>query len=382
MRPGFIGVGSMLWVWILLGGCGTDGGQDQAAKWLLSPEPSLEIGIIEGEEPYQFHNVRGVARLANGRVVVGNAGTSELRVFDEEGQYLFTAGGPGDGPGEFRRLSSVDVARGDSLVVFDSGAWRVSLFASTGEFVRSWSLESLGRGVFPDRATALQDGTILLFHIRGSMPGDPSGVIHFSAPAVRFSAEGEVLNEVADVPGDEWFRWESDEGWTLMFLPFGTKGHVGVHDDQIYLGSGSEGELRVLGFDGQERKRLPVPIEPRMVTNADIRRFEDESLEGAGDANRRAHLREVHRGIPYPEFMPRYGALVVDTVGRLWIKEYRRTAEDPSRWWVLDRSGEILGAVQMPERFEPSWIEEGLVLGVLTDDLGVEYVRAYQIVIP
>jgi hypothetical protein len=348
-------------------------------EWFLSSEPSLEIGLMDGDEPYQFHDVVGVVRFPDGRIVIGNAGTSELRVFDREGRHVVTTGGVGEGPGEFRRLSSIDITRSDSLVVFDSNTWRVSILDPSAEFVRSWSLESLGRGVFPNRVWALGDGSVMVGYLRGHMPGDPAGRIKWSAPAVRFSEDGAILNDVADVPGDEWFRWETDEGSTLMFLPFGAKGHLAVHDDRVYVGNGREVDLQVFGLDGQPRERIRVPIEPRPVTSADVRQFEVSELDMATDPARRARL---HRAIPYPDSVPAYGALVIDGMGRIWVQEYHSSSETPARWWVIDQNGEVLSTVEMPVGFEPSWIDQGLVLGTLRDRLGVEYVRGYDLVIP
>ena len=69
--------------------------------WRIGAEPSASIGVREGEEPYMLHNVFGATRLSDGRIVVANHGSSELRVFDEFGTHLVNWGGRGEGPGEF-----------------------------------------------------------------------------------------------------------------------------------------------------------------------------------------------------------------------------------------------------------------------------------------
>ena len=53
----------------------------------LDAEPMLEIGSFEGDSLYQLYRVAGARRLADGRLVVANAGTFEVRVYDAEGQY-------------------------------------------------------------------------------------------------------------------------------------------------------------------------------------------------------------------------------------------------------------------------------------------------------
>ena len=69
--------------------------------WTIGPEPLMSIGVLEGEEPYMLHWAFNSVRLSDGRIVVVNAGTQELRMFDESGTHLLTWGGSGEGPGSF-----------------------------------------------------------------------------------------------------------------------------------------------------------------------------------------------------------------------------------------------------------------------------------------
>ena len=113
---------------LLVGGCG--GGQpepttslvydsagvtvvdnlDQAwkgkAEWFLVEPPELEIGEFDADVAAQFFHLRDARFLGPDRIVVADGGTHELRFFDvREGRYQFSAGGEGEGPGEFESLS-------------------------------------------------------------------------------------------------------------------------------------------------------------------------------------------------------------------------------------------------------------------------------------
>lgn len=72
--------------------------------WRIGPEPVVTIGKREGEDPYLLNLVRGATRLRDGRIVVANGGSGELRFFDSLDNHLATRGGVGEGPGEFTRL--------------------------------------------------------------------------------------------------------------------------------------------------------------------------------------------------------------------------------------------------------------------------------------
>lgn len=70
--------------------------------WRLSNEPALVIGGADEREGYLLHHVVGAVRLGDGRIVIANLSSLELKYYDPEGRHLFDAGGKGEGPGEFR----------------------------------------------------------------------------------------------------------------------------------------------------------------------------------------------------------------------------------------------------------------------------------------
>lgn len=80
----------------------------------LSVEPTLQIGSRGGHET-ALHRVVGTTRLADGRIVVANAGTGELRAFGPAGEFVDldgrTIGKAGSWPGT---KSVMRVARGDA----------------------------------------------------------------------------------------------------------------------------------------------------------------------------------------------------------------------------------------------------------------------------
>ncbi|MEX0892159.1 MAG: hypothetical protein WEB88_08305 [Gemmatimonadota bacterium] len=91
-----------------------------ATAWRVDPEAVLRIGAADGEAPYLLTNIRGATRLSDGRIVVVDGATFELRAFTTDGRHAWSAGGEGGGPGEvswyplyFRELP------GDTLQIED-----------------------------------------------------------------------------------------------------------------------------------------------------------------------------------------------------------------------------------------------------------------------
>ena len=61
----------------------------------------LEIGTVAGDPEYAFSQISDLALSADGTVLVSDAVTQEIRVFDSDGAFRGTVGRSGEGPGEF-----------------------------------------------------------------------------------------------------------------------------------------------------------------------------------------------------------------------------------------------------------------------------------------
>lgn len=110
--------------------------------WRVSAAPALTIGVVDGAPEEQLFRVADAALLSDGRILIANSGTSELRIFDRAGQYVRSLGGEGEGPGEFRRITVMDVAPGDSIFVWDQRSLRLSVLSLEEGFERSVQLSA------------------------------------------------------------------------------------------------------------------------------------------------------------------------------------------------------------------------------------------------
>lgn len=88
-----------------------------------------------------------------------NGGTDELRYYGSSGTYLYSVGRDGFGPGECKDTYDLWFVR-DSLVVFDWGQDRVSVFSASDEYGRTLMLDRALRAR-PGAAGVFSDGSIL-----------------------------------------------------------------------------------------------------------------------------------------------------------------------------------------------------------------------------
>jgi hypothetical protein len=101
----------------------------EGQAWTIASQPMLTIGSVEGTPEYELYRASSAARLSDGRIVVANGGTNELRFFDRSGRHIASVGRTGEGPGEFRDLQRVWTLTGDSLLAYDFMPARLSVFS-------------------------------------------------------------------------------------------------------------------------------------------------------------------------------------------------------------------------------------------------------------
>jgi hypothetical protein len=356
-------------------GSGSDAGRGES--WSVSPEPLVEIGELEGDAHYLFEAVTAVRLLPNGRVAVADRGYGTIRVYNADGELEAEMGRPGEGPGEFESLSSIVVHPPDTLVIHDSGQYRLTTFLVDGTFVEAHSLRpddgrpevSLGRFDNGDHAFAWIGPAE---RPPGVFVPDP---MHFG----RFGADGSLIARIGSADG--MVRYYSDAGGGP--IPFSPFLHAFVHRDSVYATDGLE-EMTVLDGAGDRVRSFELPPVAVEV--------------GAALSRLRAQLElredewalELLDEMPTQGAVPRVAEVLLDGAGHFWMKRYD-PVEDSNfvrgfgrrsggMWWVVDPSGEVVATIELPDELIAMDIRGDRVAGLTLDELDVERVAVYRIV--
>ena len=349
--------------------------------WRLTEAPLVEIGVLDGEPEYQLYQVTGATRLADGRIVVANGGTRELRFYDGDGRFLRSVGRQGAGPGEFRGYMGLHVG-GDSLYAFDSDLRRVSVFDQEGRFARSFVLEGPTSGASPFMRGVFSDRSVLVSGSRPFRYGEErGGVARRTVSFWRYGPDGVQLDSIGSFPGSESYVHVTGGSMSVMSLAFGKELHQAIHGMALYIGTTDHYEIGRYAADGTLERLIRRPNAVVAVTPEDIRRYRAELLE-AMEMEFRQDFASMMDAMPYPETFPAYQRLATDPAGNLWVEEYRRPGDDQPRWTVFDPSGQMLGTVDMPSGFTSVEIGNDYVLGIWKDEFDVEHVRLYGLTKP
>lgn len=347
-------------------------------EWHLSSSPSLEIQSTEEGEVVLFRVV-GVTRTESGGVAVLNGGSNEVLLFDRHGQMVGRRGREGDGPGEFRALSSVIPLGGDSLAVYDGGHKRLSVFAPDGVLAREFTLDPMPEGSAYERLLPFPDHGFAVF-TQGGLMGGSSGVFRSMSESFAVDANGERTGSFGRFPGSENFITQF--AGTVLF---GANSYAAVVGDELVVGTADEPVLKFYSQDDGLRRVVRWPDHDRAVSEE---RFEQylSTAEAALPEAARPQARAMLAEVPRSERQPAYEDVLATRGGRLWVGDYRGPemalpgARSPARsWLVLDKDGTLVARVPTPEGFQLFYVARDEVIGVFVDDLGVESIRVYGV---
>ncbi len=333
---------------------------------------NLEIGEIEGDEPYLFSNVFGVAADPAGRILVADGPAHEVRVFAPDGEFLFRLGGEGDGPGEFRRPFHVGFSPDGELWVGQQPRYTVFELEDAGaRYLRTVRrpfpgqmgghpvvFDAEGRfvdvGMLPDA-----EGRFVEARIRMN-PDGRQDTVQVDEPAA--AAEGRATLEFTrnGLPGLLYFYQPYGPEWLQAYGPGGVWASA-VSSSYVIELHGPDGTVM----------QLVGPSDPGPPLTSDEAEYARERLDAdveRGDLD--APLFDV------PERKPPLAELFFDQRGRLWVQKTAAGGADTIEADVYEGTT-LVARYRWPRRVRAGrspWVTETALYGTTRDELDVQRV--------
>ena len=278
--------------------------------WQISDEPEIDIGAVEGSESETLFRVSDTKRLSDGRVVVANSGTSQIRYYDLDGKLDTIAGKSGDGPGEFRRITQLIVLPGDSVLVHDPAARRATLLDGQGRFVRTFAGDRVLTTLL---GPAPGGGWIGSLFNPGGGPSRAGGSLRPELVYARVTPDGNAVTDtIGRFVGTERYVLINQSSGKINSIeifppPLGRNTTVQLRGDMLIVGTQDAPELQVYNLDGALRQIIRTAPALTPVTQDHIDRYIE---------------REVKK-----------------------------------RWSIFDPEGELLARIALPDKFSSSTLD-------------------------
>lgn len=355
-------------------------------RWRIDAKPLREIGGAAAEGPSEFGEIRGVTRLSDGRIVVANGATNEIRIFLATGAFEHALGRTGGGPGEFTKLRRL-LRTGDTLVGAD-GDSRAQVFGPDGHLIqtlppiRSAAIRSLQRiGVMADLNTFVTgiEGS-------GRLSGDDSVEVMV---VLRGTATSDSLSPLVRLGGAHIKRIGSTQGRVLL----DAEGTAVARRERVCAGYSSAFDVTCYDATGKMVFRIVRATQLRRVSEADRALVRAAFLDANRDAPPaiRKQMESAANEFMFADRIPAFSRLILAATGELWVSQFDpavnlpgRSAllapNEPRRWDVFSPDGRWLADVELPARFVPYDMERDVVIGVTFDADDVERVTMWRLV--
>ncbi len=336
------------------------------------PASLVEEARFQGEDgtASELGEPRDLAVDALGRIYVVDGKPAAIKVFSPDGEYIRTIGRDGEGPGEFR-VAFIAI-RGEHLVLQDPRVSRISVFDTSGTFVRSWKSTCC----YWSRIQIDDANLIYVPSMSNSKPNDPPR----GTPYVRWTLDGVAKDTV-------WIPYQKPEKiWTVTVteggkmkmsmsttVPFMAGMTSALHPQggviygwtgryEIVRSSTGADSLLVFGRDWS-----PDPV------SDDRRAGEYESrIRSAGKGIDQATIRNAMRFDDIPSTLPAYETLQVDPTGRVWARRYAVSDTTRTGFDLFNATGAYLGRVETPLHLAPwgaqAWTPTGVVAVIEDQD--------------
>jgi hypothetical protein len=273
------------------------------------------------------------------------------------------------------RLAITD---GDTILA--GSALRINKYTSDGNVVRHFNMD--WRGLNRDQLSVetvypLADGNYLLYLIRSSENQPASNELHRSQNLwMVWRGSLEDSDTLGFFPGLEQINFtENNESYTsIPHFPAMTQ-HAVSHDWLVIADFASDSVLRYNVRKGRG-KWIKLPLVQQPVTDSMLAEIESEGCIGAPDVQR---CEIERRRIPRQSHYPEMAGIAVDTVGNIWVRTNPPLIRGFAEWRVYDEDGVGLARIAIPASVRITQIGMRYLIGVTTDDLGVQRVVEYDL---
>lgn len=348
------------------------------AGWRVMDSAVVRIGLRDGPAALQLAGVEGALRLADGRYVIADGGSSELRVFGADGRHLRTFGGQGRGPGEFTALAGIGRSA-DGPWAYDFALRRITWFDPDSGLIAATTLGAEPAalapvGALPGRSFVLRQ----LWGVTSTATTTREGLRRDDVAVVRADSSGSRMDTIALAPGREVIIRVEDGRGVMSRRPFGRDVVAAVRDGRVVIGTGDAPDVDEYEADGRLHRRIRLRDRPREIDERAIEAFISARLADVAEEEQPG-LRAELEAQSYPDRGPSYDRFVVDDLGNLWIRRWMADVAAPRTWSIVDTSGVWLTDVVLPAGFTLLDSADDLVIGVELDELDTESVVAYRL---
>ncbi len=307
-------------------------------------EKELIIGEAEGREEYMFSEIGTIVVDDEERIYISDRKETHIKVFDKNGVYLITIGRKGQGPGEFERISGLQITHQQELLVFDMNMRRLSFFTVDGKLIDTLSISELRP--FEININSKRNFIITSFAL-DLMTNQSISELKI------YDADLSLLKTIATPsPSNIYNPFDSFFIWKL------------AKNDNIVYSYNETYELQVLDSEGEIIKKILKDYDPIKITKEE----KQEAEKKYSPPNK----------IEYPQFRPAYRYFTLDDEGRIFVETYEGLIGEKGFYYnVFDKEGRYIA--KLPLMVKPQIWKKKKLYTIEEDEEGYQFVKRYKV---
>jgi hypothetical protein len=319
-----------------------------------------------------FTRIRGIAELADGRLLVTDQTEKALWRVDLPAGTRERIGTEGQGPNEYEMPIGVHPFRGDTMIVIDFGASRMSFLDRSLAMARTMPLfvPELNIAQGADRRGHLWgDGRTAVLLRRRDDPRASD-----LAPVLRHAIDSGRVDTIAEVrvPGVGVQPYPEWDGYSI-----GPDGRL------LLVRNQDEYRVEWVLPDGRHVRGPVVDEERRRLTSRDRTAWHEKNPRGAAAGMTRMGGTPAAAPPPvtFPDRFPyaNHGQVWVDGRGRGWVQRVVPASDTRPQLDVFDEAGRRIHRLRLPEERQVIHVGERGIYAIRVDDDGLQWLERYDV---
>ncbi len=304
----------------------------------------------------------------DGSIFMSHRNKYEIWKFDKNGNFVKKIGSRGSKPGQFVYVPAVEGIMDNKYLVTSDYDGRINFFDFDGNYIKTVKLDYMPLAIKPLKGGkfAVLSSTLL----KSKQVRNFLRIIDFNTGADKEIWQGfESINDNIVV----LIKFPNDKGMMSCSVPFAhpmaTRFQLGTSKSgNLIVASPKTGEVKEYSSEGQLITTFKLNITPLKITDEDIQKqyaqalkneqeFEKERVYTAKNKWTEAERKEIVNSYKqqvenykdrkyYPEHLPYFSSLVIDSDGNLLVFEYTKEEDKTNnkfQAYSYDMKGNYLG---------------------------------------
>jgi hypothetical protein len=285
-------------------------------------------------------------------------------------------------------MSYIQRFAGDSILVYDRGLFRLSVFSDSA-FVRSMiisaapgatQLASVPVGLFASGRALVATGAAVQLRDPG-----PARLERERMGLHVYDREGRQERALGMFNGQEYEVLMMRSGplagkaFSRRLRTFGRGSAVLLSGDHVVVADNDSWRVDFFNATGAltQSVRFAQPAVP--VTQQDITEYWEARLAATTEPAVRDAVRAIIADVQPPPFFPAFDArLLASQNGSIWIGDFVRPGHATQRWRILGPDGSLHAQLSVPTTVRILDVDERHVLLLVRDDDGVETIELHE----